>query len=73
MANENTVTAVLCDDVTEVEALYNSKLVDAKVIPRGGSTLAVDSGKVRALTATIYSSSGANKRICIFEADFLGR
>lgn len=45
--SEKTVTVVLCDDVLEVEALYESKLVDAKVIPRGGSTMAIDPGEVR--------------------------
>lgn len=48
MPNNQTVTVVLCDDFTQVEELYESKQVDAKVVPNGGSTVYIDPAEVRA-------------------------
>lgn len=41
-----TVTIVLCDDVAQVEALYSAQLVDAQIVPPGGSEDSASAGKV---------------------------
>lgn len=40
------VTIVLCDDTESVESLYRPKLVDAKIIPHGGSNDFLDPNEV---------------------------
>lgn len=44
--SEDSMTVVLCDEVAQVDLLYTTKMVDAKVMRRGGSTLDNDSNKV---------------------------
>lgn len=45
--SEQSVTIVLCNDVAEVEALYSAHLVDAEVVPHGGSTDYINPDEVR--------------------------
>lgn len=47
--SKQTVTVVLCDDIADVNLLYLSNLVGAKVIQRGGSSGDVNPDEVHIL------------------------
>jgi len=52
--SEQSVTIVLCNDVAEVEALYSAHLVDAEVVPHGGSTDYINPDEVLFTTEDLH-------------------